>query len=877
MRLIYPFTMNEPSELAQVGGKAMSLISMTRHGLPVPPGFVLTVAFFQPWLERVQATPEWAQVLRSSPEEWKPHCDALKARCASLELDDLRRQVLAEALAALRAAGGTRLFAVRSSSPEEDLEELSFAGGYETVLGVREEILEDALRRSFASCLDERVFVYKREHGLAVDRPRIAVIVQQQVAAETAGVAFSLNPLNNCYDEAVINANFGLGESVVSGAVSPDTFVVDKVSRTILERKAGQKETSVWLADDGGTWQSPSPNREQLCLSDAQALQVADVVAQVEEYYGKPMDIEWAFSGGSLYLLQARPITAYVPLPQALLTAPGEPKRLYWDMTLTKWGMPELLSVMGTEYIFIANVAMLRMTMGDVGPEVVSQVRPTMEGRAYVNASLSLKMQGKKRVAGEFRTMDTLTAEIIANLDETEYVPEKLPPALRGLLFKMIRQNLGLIGRVLQALRRPEMYKQQYLDAIRQLHQDLAAEARQAPPIREFAERTIARMTADVGLFLLVIFAAEIAKSRIRNLFKNDPPEVCERVVHLERALPNNVTIEMGLAMTRLARFGEIGACASGDEFAAKLNARAFSPEFLQAWDRFMDTYGFRCPMEMDPATPRPYERPAHFFEQLRAMAANVDEEHNPQAVYERVRAEREQAYMELLQIARHKGRRQARQLEQNYRILIELGGFRETPKYCFVLAADMFRRRVLQAAQTLVEAGRLDDLQQVFDLTMDDLAKALADPTLDLRARAEQNTRFMNRFRRVREFPRVVDSRGKIFRAPKREAREGELAGEPISPGVVRGPVKVLHAADEKPLLPGDVMVTRATDPGWTPLFINASGIILEVGGLLQHGALVAREYGKPCVAGIENVTDILRDGQMVEIDGAHGIVRLA
>jgi len=122
-----------------------------------------------------------------------------------------------------------------------------------------------------------------------------------------------------------------------------------------------------------------------------------------------------------------------------------------------------------------------------------------------------------------------------------------------------------------------------------------------------------------------------------------------------------------------------------------------------------------------------------------------------------------------------------------------------------------------------------------------------------------------------------VVDSRGKIFRAPKREAREGELAGEPISPGVVRGPVKVLHAPDEKPLLPGDVMVTRATDPGWTPLFINASGIILEVGGLLQHGALVAREYGKPCIAGIENVTAILKDGQEIEMDGASGIVRLA
>jgi len=892
MSLIYPFITHEVPELAQVGGKAMSLISMTRHGLPVPAGFVLTVAFFQPWLEYIRATPEWPQVLRSSPEELKRRYDALKARCSGLTLDEVRQQALAEALAALRAAGGTHLLAVRSSSPEEDLEELSFAGGYETVLGVTEGGLEEAVRRSFASCLDERVLVYKQEHGLAVDQPRIAVIVQQQIAAEAAGVAFSLNPLNNCYDEAVINANFGLGESVVSGAVSPDTFVVDKVSHTILERRAGKKETSIWLAGDactepcpersrrgsrsGGTYASPSPNRQQFCLTDAQALQVADVAARVEGFYGKPMDIEWAFSGGQLVLLQARPITAYVPLPEALLTPPGAQKSLYQDMTLTKWGMPQPMSAMGTDYIAVENVAILRMTMGNITPEVANLLRPILEGRAYVNTSITIKMQGKKRVADEFRTMDTLSAEVIENLDETEYVPPRLPPELKGILFKVVRQNLGLLGQMLQALRRPDVSGQQYLEAVQRLPGDLTAIAREASSIRGLADSMARRMLADTSLFLAIIFAAEIAKSQIRRLFKHDSPEVRERVAHLERALPHNVTIDMGLAMDRLARFDEIRACGSGAEFAARLSTRDLSPEFLRAWDSFMDEYGFRCPMEMDPATPRPYERPARFFEQLRAMATNVDQNHDPQAAYQRVRAERERAYAELLQIARRRGRRQARQLEHNYRILVELGGLRETPKYCAILLTDVFRRRVLQAAQTLVEAGRLDDVQQVFDLTMDDLDRALADPTLDLRALAEKNTRFLRKLKRVREFPRVVDSRGKIFRAPRREAREGELAGQPISPGVVRGPVKVLHAPDEKPLLPGDVMVTRATDPGWTPLFINASGIILEVGGLLQHGALVAREYGKPCVAGIENVTGILRDGQMVEMDGARGIVQI-
>jgi phosphoenolpyruvate synthase/pyruvate phosphate dikinase len=348
MKLVYPFATEptrsprtgslETPELTQVGGKAMSLILMTQHGLPVPPGFVLTVAFFEPWLEVIKQTPEWNRVLNSSLQDLKQNTMAVEELCTSLELDDVRKEVLTRALEALKTEtdGKTLLVAVRSSSPEEDLEELSFAGGYETTLGVGEETLESALRRSFASCFDERVFRYKEEHGLPVDQPRIAVIIQKQIAADIAGVAFSLNPINNCYDEAVINANFGLGESVVAGMVSPDSFTVDKISRTILERKVGKKETSVWLDldADGGTHEEPSPSRSQLCLSDEEVLELTDLLVKVEDHYQKPIDIEWAIADETLYLLQARPITAYVPLPEDLLTAPGEPKRLYLDLTM---------------------------------------------------------------------------------------------------------------------------------------------------------------------------------------------------------------------------------------------------------------------------------------------------------------------------------------------------------------------------------------------------------------------------------------------------------------------------------------------------------------------------------------------------------------
>lgn len=263
-------------------------------------------------------------------------------------------------------------------------------------------------------------------------------------------------------------------------------------------------------------------------------------------------------------------------------------------------------------------------------------------------------------------------------------------------------------------------------------------------------------------------------------------------------------------------------------------------------------------------------------FEQLRTMALSTDAALDPQVIYDTSKKEREETYEELLKRARKKGFLASRLFQWFYHVLVAFGAYREIHKYYFIKVFDVFRQRALAAAHVLVENGRLDSIEQVFDLTVDDLDKAMKDQSLDLRFLAEKNTKFLKKIKNIRDFPRVIDSRGKILYPPKKEVTENVLIGQPISPGVVCGTVKVLHTPDEKPVLPGDILVARATDPGWTPLFVNAAGIILEVGGSLQHGALVAREYGKPCVAGIENVASLLEDGQTVEMDGLTGVVQV-
>jgi len=291
---------------------------------------------------------------------------------------------------------------------------------------------------------------------------------------------------------------------------------------------------------------------------------------------------------------------------------------------------------------------MLELTLGISDEDAVFAVRPTLEGRTYVNASNSLKMQGQKRVASELRTMDTTAAAIIENLEEKLYVPDKLPPTLRGLVFKVLGNSLGMIWKGIQSLRHPKDYERQYLAAVEKQLLDLEGEVETTLSLGRFAEHVINRVIVDMEIVLAIIFAAEIAKMRIKGLFKKDAPEVHDLVASLERSLPNNVTIEMGLAMVRLAQYREIGACDSGEEFTNKLKAGDFTPEFTQAWERFMQQYGFRCPMEMDPSTARPYEQPGHLFEQLRTLALNPDPVQNPEALYERGLAERQQAYTQL-------------------------------------------------------------------------------------------------------------------------------------------------------------------------------------------------------------------------------------
>jgi len=867
MKKFYNFNTNEIPPIIQVGGKANSLIKLTKGGFNVPAGAVLTVDFFRQWISDLQKD----ESLKSSwkdPSRFKELGKSLKENAEKLIFSEEQKSIIS---AILKEHKHCRLFAVRSSSPEEDLAGASFAGGYETVLGVNEQNMLDAVKKAFISCMDERVFFYKHQNGFDTSVLRIAVVIQEQIASDVSGVGFSLNPLNNCYDEVVINANSGLGESVVSGMVTPDEYIVDKNSREILDRKTGSKEQAIVLDEKGGT-KIISGEKDKLVLTDNQVSQLTYLIEKIEKYYGLPVDIEWAFFNNELFLLQSRPITTYIPLPEEMQTSPEEQRILYLDASLTKQGITTPISVLGCDCLSITQKIMLEDMMGiDVSADIKGGMTTSRAGRMYMNVSTMAKMQGLKRVSRTWSTVDVATAEMLEKLDLKSYIPAKLHKSMKGAIWGAVKNNMGALKYMRQAMKDPEAYKTWYQPYEDKFDSYLRNLKFKTPELETAPEEILTLFIDLLNKMLPMTYAAELSRKSIEKMLNKLFDKGEERMQYLERSLPDNVTIDMGMKMYELSQTEEVK---NNDfpDFIKKLENKSFSDKFNNAWIAYIDQYGCRATNELDVGVRRPYENGEELFRQIKGMSS-ISGDFSPVEIYNKSKDLREKTYGEILETL---SGRNKKKLMKKYDALVRLGGKREALKYWYVRSLMAIRDIILTKSDALVEKGILDKTDDIFWLNFDQACKADTCLKEDIQTFIAKNKEYYRLLDQVHSFPKLIDSRGKIMTMPPVEAKEGEIAGQPISPGVVEGRIKVLKTPDEKPLLPGEIMVTKATDPGWTPLFINASAIILEVGGLLQHGALVAREYGKPCIAGIENAMDILEDGQLVQVDATRGLITI-
>jgi pyruvate,water dikinase len=548
-------------------------------------------------------------------------------------------------------------------------------------------------------------------------------------------------------------------------------------------------------------------------------------------------------------------------VPPSLVTEPGKPRLLFLDVTLVLQGLTKPISPLGVS-IFKTTADEASSVAGT--PRVTNSRRAAgwaVAGRFYLNLSNVIRRFPRKRIARGLANIDPLTARIVEEIDPHEYsgvkVSRPIPWRFMPYLFEIVRYSIW-------ASRHPDQAISQLQDGVSRIKERTIQLRDSGLALNELRRQLMVQLISVIRLAIPLIVMSRIGLQRLKKMFP-DVPEHEFRTI--ERGLEGNVTTEMGLALWDSARL--LPKDIDQTQLHQQILDRSAPEAFLAAWDRFIDMYGHRAPNEIDVAAPRYREQPDMLIGQLITLRDSTTESDNPRVRFDRAASDR-LAFEQKLRERLH-GRRRIARFDKLVSRWNKFAGLRETHKYCLVLVIDALRNRLLRDAAALVKSGRLASVEQIFDVTLQDLGNGEA----DLQERARQNRIDYDRLARVPQLPAVFDSRGRILRPKPLPLKEGEVAGTPIAPGVARGRVKTLQAPDEKPLLRGEILVARATDPGWTPLFVSAAAVILEVGGMLQHGALVAREYGLPCVSGVENATSLWPDGTEVEVDGSSGVIR--
>ncbi|HEY0496843.1 MAG TPA: PEP/pyruvate-binding domain-containing protein [Kutzneria sp.] len=832
--LTLDFTRIDGTMLATVGGKAANLGVLTGAGLPVPPGFCVST-------------------------------EAYRRVAAGVPLDEVRAALLAVEIPAdiadeirtrYRELGADAPVAVRSSATAEDLPFASFAGQQDTFLNVvGVDSVLDAVRRCWASLWTDRAVAYRESNGIDHNVVELAVVVQLMVDSAVAGVLFTANPVTGRRREAVIDANAGLGETVVSGSVNPDHFVVDTASGRILQRRLGDKKIAIRSVAGGGTREVVLDSAEP-CLSDEQILELTALGDRVERHYGSPQDTEWAIDAdGKVWLTQARPITTLYPVPDSP-SNDGRGRHAYLCVSVAQ-GLYRPITPMGiASFRLIASGGrrMFGLPVPDAlaGPAFFSDAGE----RVYVDATAILRSRlGRFIVPKIFDVMEARTAAAMRSLFDDPDLSVR-PGALRAARHILkLALRMGFPFRLVEAMLRPAAAERR-LDGVggRLVALGTLTGEHDARTRLEHVIRVLPAVPTMLPKALPVPLAGFITLAFARRLLGGG--EGLETVL---RGLPHNVTTEMDLELWRVAT--ELRG--TGVDLS--------SGEIPPAVQGFLDRYGHRAVAEIDPGMPRWSDDPAHILGVLANYLRLDDLDAAPDVQFRRGAAEAEAMIQSL---SRKAGGLRGRLVGFALRRTRRLAGLRETPKFFLIQFLAQIRRQLQHVGAELTDAGRLDRADDVFFLSLKDCREALDGK--DFREIVADRHESYDRELRRRRVPQMLLSDGTDPEAVAAPPADGAMVGTAASTGHVTGIARVVLDPVGAHLEPGEILVAPSTDPGWTPLFLTAGGLVMEMGGANSHGAVVAREYGIPAVVGVPDATHRIATGDEITVDGAAGTVSL-
>jgi len=866
---ILSFQEIDKTKLVMVGGKGANLGELSRiKGIRAPEGFCVTTEAYKKITENNQELNSLLDELTRVRAEERKNISEITAKIRrTIERTPVPIDIAEEIAGYLTKFGENNAYAVRSSATAEDLPTASFAGQQDTYLNIiGKDVILKHISKCWASLYTERAVIYRIQNGFDHRKVHLSVVVQQMVFPHAAGILFTADPVTSNRKVLSIDAGFGLGEALVSGLVNADSYKV--CNGKVIDKKISTKKLAIYALEDGGTkeqeiepeWQ----NRQ--ALTDEQILQLERMGRKIEEHFGRPQDIEWCLVDDKFYIVQSRPITTLYPIPEAndqenhvyisvghqqMMTDPMKPLglslfqltavrpmykaggRLFVDIT------QELASPVGRE--FVVDV------LGKSDPLIKDALMTIIERGDFIKSLPDDKKEQRPGKSNKGRSPADFQTQI-------EYDPAIVPD-----LIMRSQTSIDELRHNIQTKSGPDLI-------------DFILEDAQQSKQRLFNPQSF-------GVIMTAMNASSWINENMREWLGEK--NVADT---LSLAVPNNITSEMGLELLDVAdvirpypKVIEYLQQVKDDNFLDELVQFDGAQESRNAIDAYLNKYGMRCSGEIDITKPRWSEKPTALVPMMLSNIKNFE----PNAgirKFEQGRQEALKKEQELLNRLKQlpDGEQKAEETKRMIILVRNFIGYREYPKYGIVSRYFIYKQALLKEAKQLVQANVIHEKEDIYYLTFEELREVVSANKLDYEIISKRKDEY--KIYEKLTPPRVITSDGEIIAgAYKRENLPAEaILGLPVSSGVIEGRARVTLNMEDADIKDGDILVTSFTDPSWTPLFVSIKGLVTEVGGLMTHGAVIAREYGLPAIVGVENATKLIKDGQRIRVNGTDGYVEI-
>lgn len=830
--MILDFKEIDHTQLPLVGGKGARLGALSRiEGIRVPEGYCITTDVYKDIIAHISIRIDKDNIAAS----------AAKIRAAIQGVPVPEQVVKAVSLLSEEST-----YAVRSSATAEDLPAASFAGQQDSYLNIKKDQLIPHISQCWASLFTERAVVYREQHGFDHTKVYLSVIIQKMVFPEASGILFTADPVTGHRKVLSIDAGFGLGEALVGGLVNADNYKVKE--GIIIEKKIADKHLQVVAAETGGTIQQEIDKDRQNApvLTDEQCISLNALGRKIEAYFGQPQDIEWCLANGEFYIVQSRPITTLYPIP----VSDDQENHVYLSVGHNQM-MTDAMKPLGLSFFLMTTPA--RMC--------------TAGGRLYIDVAPQLSAPASREMLiGTFGKYDPLFRDALITIVEREGFIKPSADTMPPRPQTKVENDPAIVAELIHAARAS-------IDELRN-----SIQTQQGVALFDFIQHdleTLKRNLSNQQSLAVIMAGMETSAWVNEKMFEWLGEKGVADII--SQSVPNNITSEMGLALLDVADamrpFPEVIAFlqeAHEQDFLAEL--KQLNPTAWKAITDYLDRYGMRCVGEIDITKTRWSEQPAMLAPLILSNIRNFAPGESRRK-FEKGKLEAENKARDLLSRLNSE---QAAETKEKISLIRNFIGYREFPKYAKICRYFIYKQAILKEAELLVQAGVIREKQDIYYLTFDELREVVRTHQLDDQLIDTRKEEFKI-FEKLTP-PRVMTSDGEIISSVYKleNLPANALVGLAVSAGIIEGRARVILKMEDADLEEGDILVTTFTDPSWTPLFVSIKGLVTEIGGLMTHGAVIAREYGLPAVVGVANATKIIKDGMRIRVNGSEGFIEI-